>query len=239
MLTVVSWLWSQPQGRVRYTAKHVWTWASMVERHLKMPHHLVCVTTETDLPPSVERIDPPGEFEDIQPKWGPRKPNCFRRLVMFRRDAAKTFGQRFVSMDLDCIIGGPLDPLFDCDEDFVIYKGTHESRPYNGSLMLLKAGCRPQVYEDFSQAGADASGDAFHGSDQAWLAYKLGPNEATWDKSDGVYWWNAGQRGCWDHRRDPKPTVLFFPGKSKPWDFAPIFPWMREHYRISRQKEAA
>jgi hypothetical protein len=132
VLTVVSWLWKQPQGRTSYSVGHVWTWASMVSRNLSMKHRLVCVTTETGLPPNVERIDPPGEFEDVQPKWGPRKPNCFRRLVMFRRDAAKTFGKRFVSIDLDCVIGGPLDPLFQRKEDLVLLQGTMPGRPYNG-----------------------------------------------------------------------------------------------------------
>jgi hypothetical protein len=234
MLTVLSWLWSQPQGRATYTAENVWVWADMVARNLSMRHRLACVTTETDLPPNVERIDPPGEFEDIIPKWGPRKPNCFRRLVMFRRDAAKTFGRRFVSMDLDCIIGGPLDPLFDRSEDLVLFEGTAPDRPYNGSMMLIRAGCRPQLYDDFDQAGADDSGEAFHGSDQAWLAHKLGWGEATWGEADNVWHLDRYLRNC----RKVRPTVLFFPGKRKPWDLAKIFPFMRENYRIAA-KEAA
>lgn len=206
----------------------------MIRRNLSMKHRLACVTTETDLPPNVERIDPPGEFEDVQPKWGPRKPNCFRRLVMFRRDAARTFGKRFVSMDLDVVIGGQLDPLFDRPEDLVLFKGTAPERPYNGSLALIRAGCRPEVYEDFGQAGADASGEAFHGSDQAWLAHKLGPNETVWTEADGVYHWGsylkAGKRA--------RPRVLFFPGKAKPWALAPIFPFLRENYRIMAREAA-
>jgi hypothetical protein len=237
LITVVSWLWKQPQGRTTYTAEHVWIWADMVSRNLSMKHRLACVTTETDLPPNVERIDPPGEFEDVQPKWGPRKPNCFRRLAMFRKDAAKTFGRRFVSMDLDVVIGGQLDPLFGRPEDLVLYRGTDPSRPYNGSMMLLAAGCRPQVYDDFDQAGADVSGEAFHGSDQAWLAHKLGWNEATWTEDDGVYWF--GRRFFSDKRCQPR--VLFFPGKMKPWKLAPIriYPFVSDNYRILEAREAA
>jgi hypothetical protein len=236
MLTVVSWLWTQPEGRVRYKPEHVWIWADMIGRNLGMKHRLACVTTETDLPPDVERIEPPGEFEDVQPTWGPTKPNCFRRLVMFRKDAAKTFGKRFVSMDLDCVIGGPLDPLFDRSEDLVLFKGTHPSRPYNGSLMLMSAGCRTRVYEDFDQAGADASGAAFHGSDQAWLAHKLGWGEATWTEADGVYHWGQFQR--LGHKL--KPRVLFFPGKPKPWLLAPIkiYPFITNNYRIAAREAA-
>lgn len=235
MITVVSWLWRQPEGRVRYTADHVNLWASMVRRNLAMPHRLVCVT---DMPEGIEQgveiIAPAGEFEDVEPAWGPRKPNCYRRLVMFRRDAAKTFGRRFVSIDLDCIVGGPLDPLFERRDDFVICKGTHPSRPYNGSMMLIRAGCRPQVYERFDQAGADASGTAFHGSDQAWLAHVLGPNEATWDEADGVWHLNR----FLPEAKRAKPRILFFPGKRKPWELAPIFPYMRNNYRIV-EREAA
>ena len=234
MITVVSWLWNQPQSRVRYRPEHVWTWADMVSRNLAMPHRLACVTTETDLPPNVERIDPPGEFEDVQPKWGPLKPNCFRRLVMFKRDAAKTFGRRFVSMDLDCVIAGPLDPLFDRPEDLVLYQGTDPSRPYNGSMMLIRAGCRPQVYEDFDQAGADASGEVFHGSDQAWLAHKLGWGEATWGEADGVWHFKR----FWLNSRKANPTILFFPGKAKPWDFAKVIPFIRNNYRIAAREAA-
>jgi hypothetical protein len=233
-LTIASWLWVQPEGRTRYTAEHVWIWADMVSRNLAMPHRLICVTTETDLPPNVERIDPPGEFEDVQPTWGPRRPNCYRRLVMFKRDAAKTFGKRFVSIDLDCIVGGPLDPLFDRPEDFVIFKGTDSSRPYNGSMMLLSAGARPQVYEQFDQAGADASGAEFFGSDQAWLAHVLGPGEATWSEADGVWHLNRYMQRV----RKAHPTVLFFPGKRKPWELAPIFPFMRDNYRILAREAA-
>lgn len=234
MLTIVSWLWSQPEGRTKFLPEHVHIWADMVSRNLSMKHRLVCVTTETDLPPNVERIDPPGEFEDIQPKWGPRKPNCFRRLVMFKRDAAKTFGRRFVSMDLDVVIGGPLDPLFDRSEDLVLFKGTAPERPYNGSLMLIKAGCRPHVYEDFNQAGADVSGAAFHGSDQAWLAHRLGWGEATWSEADGVWSWDRYLRNV----RKVHPSVLFFPGKRKPWDFDRIFPFIRNNYRVSAREAA-
>lgn len=234
MLTVLSWLWAQPQGRTKFTAEHVWIWADMVGRNLAMPHRLTCVTTETDLPPNVERIDPPGEFESIEPNWGPRKPNCYRRLSMFRRDAAKIFGRRFVCMDLDCVIGGTLDPLFDRQEDLVLFKGTAESRPYNGSMMLIRAGCRPQVYEDFNADGARECGDRFLGSDQAWLAHKLGWGEATWDESDGVWHFAHWMKHC----KKARPTILFFPGKRKPWEMAPVFPFIRNNYRIA-EREAA
>lgn len=235
VITVLSWLWNQPGGRTKFTAEHVAIWADMVSRNLSMPHRLACVTTEWDLPPNVVRIDPPGEFEDVQPKWGPRKPNCFRRLSMFRRDAADIFGERFVCMDLDCVIGGPLDPLFDRDDDLVLFKGTVSDRPYNGSMMLIRAGCRPRAYESFNQKGANISGTLFVGSDQAWLAYVLGRKEKVWDCHDGVHWW-----GSKHYKPSSAPRILFFPGKIKPWTLAQIRvdPFITAHYRLS-MKEAA
>jgi hypothetical protein len=229
LIHVLTWLWSQPGGRTKFTPQHVNIWADMVRRNLSMRHRISCVTdTPGGIDPSIHIIKPPGEFEDVRPSWGPSKPNCFRRLSMFRKDAAKIFGKRFVCMDLDCVVGGPLDPLFDRPEDLVLFKGTAESRPYNGSLMLIKAGCRPQVYDDFDQAGADASGGAFHGSDQAWLAHKLGWGEATWDESDGVWHFARYMKHC----KKARPTIVFFPGKRKPWEMAPVFPFLRNNYRI-------
>ncbi len=236
MITVLTWLWTQPKSRTRYTANHVNTWAAMVARNLSMPHRIACVT---DMPqginPHIEIIAPTGEFVGIEtPTWCNGKPNCFRRLVMFRRDAAKTFGKRFVSMDLDCVIGGPLDPLFNRTEDLVLYKGTQPTRPYNGSMMLMTAGARPQVYETFNKDEAANAGLMFCGSDQSWLAYKLGWGEATWDEADGVYFWGANYNR---ERKRHDPRILFFPGKLKPWD-AVFDKFVARNYRLD-VKEAA
>jgi len=239
MITVLTWLWRNPACRTQFKAEHVNVWADMVRRNLRMRHRIACVTsTPEGIDPSIDIIMPPGDFEKITPQWGPSKPNCFRRLSMFRRDAADIFGERFVCMDLDCVVGGPLDPLFDRSEDLVLFKGTQRERPYNGSMMLIRAGCRPRVFEDFDQHGADVSGELFVGSDQAWLAYSLGRKEKVWSERDGVYWYGSVHyrvRG-----RKTNPRLLFFPGKVKPWTIAPIRidPFVTANYLIA-QKEAA
>jgi hypothetical protein len=96
------------------------------------------------------------------------------------------FGKRFVCMDLDCVITGNLDPLFDVPDDFKIFHGTGGGRPYNGSMILMTAGARSQVYEQFNQEAAVEAGNKFLGSDQAWISQVLGPDEATWGPADGV-----------------------------------------------------
>lgn len=238
MITVLTWLWRQEKTRTLYTAEHVNTWAAMVRRNLSMPHRIACVT---DIPEGIDRsveiITPPGDFLDItNPRWTNGRPQCYRRLSMFRRDAAGIFGERFVSMDLDVVIGGPLDPLFDRPDDLVLFKGTLRGRPYNGSMLLMTAGCRPAVYEDFNQEAALESGRLFCGSDQAWLMHKLGPNEKVWDDRDGVYWFG----GAYRTRRDKAPPrVLFFPGNLKPWDVKKIDPFTRDHYHLDLMEAAA
>lgn len=238
VITVLSWFWKNTECRTQFKASHVNTWADMVRRNLSMPHRIACVTsTPEGIDPSIDIITPPGDFEDVKAPWGPRKPNCYRRLAMFRRDAAEIFGERFVCMDLDCVIGGPLDPLFNRKEDLVLFKGTNPDRPYNGSMMLIRAGCRPHVYEKFSQAGATASGQAFTGSDQAWLAQSLGWGEKTWSERDGVFFYGQGSVY---KAKNVNPRILFFPGKIKPWTLAQlrIDPFVNANYFI-QAKEAA
>lgn len=236
MLTLLTWFWKQDRSRVTYRAEHVNTWAAMIRRNITMPHRVACVT---DIPegidPSIEIIAPPGDFLDItNPKWANGKPQCYRRLSMFRRDAAEIFGERIVCMDLDCVIGGSLDPLFDRKDDLVLFKGTSRTRPYNGSMMLIRAGCRPQVFDDFNQAAALESGRKFCGSDQAWLMHKLGPREKVWDERDGVYWYGAPYlKG-----RQAEPRILFFPGGMKPWVAALFDGFTRHHYRLEMREVA-
>lgn len=207
----------------------------MIARNLSLPHRIACVTDMPEgIDPSIAIIPPPGDFLDINnPRWTNGRPQCYRRLSMFRRDAADLFGERFACMDLDCVIGAALDPLFDRPDDLVLFKGTSSRRPYNGSMMLIRAGCRPAVFEDFDQAAALESSEQFIGSDQAWLAHKLGWNESVWDERDGVYWFNG------KFRSQDNARVLFFPGKTKPWDaLGRTQKFTRRHYRMTT-KEAA
>lgn len=229
MLSVISWLWRQKDGRTGYTAEHVNIWAAMVRRHLSMDHEIACVTDMPEgIDPSIRIIAPPGDFENVAiPTWpgGKGFPQCFRRLAMFHPDAAATFGERFVSMDLDCVIAGSLDPLFDRSDDFVMYRGTSSRRPYNGSMLLMTAGARSQVYTQFSLEGAIEAGQKFIGSDQAWISHTLGWGEATWGPEHGVVWWNSAK-----NHLAPEWKLMFFPGCPKPWELT-ADPWIGAHYR--------
>lgn len=226
-LTILSWFWKQPDGRATYTAETVNIWADMVSRNLSIPHRMACVTSHQDgIDPHIQIIAPPKDYEDVQmPGWGADKPQCLRRLSMFRPDAADIFGERFVCMDLDCVVFDSLDPLLDTDADFKMYRGTNRKRPYNGSMLLLRAGARPQVYRQLTPLALRVAGSQYVGSDQAWISFILGAGEETWGIDDGVHAYNSR----WN---TSDPRLMFFLGNPKPWDAEPQSdPMIRKHYR--------
>jgi hypothetical protein len=234
LFTVLSWFWNQPGGRTKYEPYHVNLWADMVRRHLSIPHKIACVTdTPEGIDPSIEIIEPPRDFEEVRiPTWVESRPQCLRRLAMFRPDAAEIFGERFVCMDLDCVVGGSLDSFFDTGADFKMTPGTKPNRPYNGSMMLLTAGSRPQVYERFTPEDAAKAGELFVGSDQAWISHVLGPDEQVWSLDDGLIWYGR--------RLQENSKLMFFPCATKPWEVAMFGnkPWIAEHYRRSPTRKA-
>lgn len=205
----------------------------MVRRHLSMPHRLACVTDQPEgIDRSVRIIRPLRDFDGVKlPSWDEKtKPQCLRRLVLYRSDAARIFGERFVSMDLDCVVAGPLDPLFDVPNDFKIYRGApNPRRPYAGGLVLMTAGARRQVYERFTPEAAVEAGRRCIGSDQAWLNYVLDPGEATWGQEDGIYWWPLSPG------HESLCRLMLPHGRPKPWDLvaAGASSWVAQHYRAS------
>lgn len=225
-LLCLTWLWRQEGGRATFKPVHVNIWAAMLRRHCTLDIEIACVTNMPEgIDPSIRIIEPPGFHDDLKTsRWRGGRPSCYRRLAMFSPDAADLFGaDRFVSMDLDCVIGGNIDSILDRDEDFVI---CGPSQPggrwiYNGSMMMMDAGARPIVYEQFTPEGAEAASARFVGSDQAWIAYALGDGEATWTADHGVVRWNGDRSG----------PLMFFPGNINPWN-AIAHPFVAENYRL-------
>jgi hypothetical protein len=129
----------------------------MVSRNLSMKHRLACVTDETTCRPTLKRIEPPGEFEDVQPKWGRRS----RIASGGSRCSAGTPQRRSASGSSAWIwIASSAGRWTRCSiapEDFVLFKGTHE-RALQRLMMLIRAGAGRRFTTDFDQAGADESG---------------------------------------------------------------------------------
>lgn len=231
---VVTWKWTTPGYRSTFGPETVNTLARMVRRHYRPDVRVLCVTDEPDgIDASVEIVPAWNDFATVRSPHGAHQPSCYRRLRAFDPAIGAVFGQRFVSMDLDCVITGDLTPVWERDEDFVIWGDTGPKTLYNGSMFLLTAGARPQVWTDFDPSSSPmrSKSAGFWGSDQGWISYRLGPGEATWKFADGVVSY-ANHVMTSDGRLPAGARIVFLHGRHDPW--SPIIQqrhnWLRESY---------
>ena len=238
MLSVVCWRWLPRRGyRSTFPPSTVNVLRAMVSRHYPHPHRFICVTDDPDgIDPDVEILPDWHDFDGVLSPHGQKHPSCYRRLRMFHPDAAQWFGERFVSLDLDIVITGDLTPLFSRTEPIIMWGDTNPQpgSHYNGSLVMLSAGARPQVWTDFDPHVSPRKTIAARcfGSDQGWISYRLGPGEAKWSIKDGVY---SFRNHLKEHRQLPENArVVVFHGATDPWTpYARNWPWVRQHYRIN------
>lgn len=238
-MNVVFWKWKPRDGytalRVPYEAKAVNVATAMVRRNYRGDVRVICVT---DDPAGVECETFPlwSDCETLQNASGANLPSCYRRLKLFdpatQREMGIAEGERIVSIDLDTVITGELNPLFDRPDRFVGWavEGTYHPRVFNGSMWMLRAGSHPEVWTTFNPATSPrkAAIAGYRGSDQAWISYRL-RHCAGWEAGDGVYSYHKDVRG----RSLPESArVVMFHGKLKPWMPAALaIDWVREHYR--------
>lgn len=172
MLTVCVWLWGDKFG-----SGDVAKLERGLTRHLQTPFRFLLVSGASIWD---------CELTEIK--------GCFARLRMFDPDWQKAHGihpgDRIVQIDLDTVITGPLDPLFDRPEPFVIMQGANASNPcpFNGALQMLRAGAHTEVWSDFSLGAAGKVPFYSFPDDQGWLWAKL-PNAAGWavGPEHGIY----------------------------------------------------
>lgn len=231
MITVVCWKWrGRPGYHTHYTAGHVNRLRSMVSRHLHVPHEFVCVTDDAEgIAPSIRTVQIPDK---IGFATHPNRPNCYRRLRAFATDAADWLGRRILSIDLDAVILKDITPLATRTEDFVILDDAAANQtPYNGSLWLLKAGSRTQVWNTFDPERSPriTQRAGIIGSDQAWIAHVLGNGEARFTTADGVLAY--GRHVLKKHGGVPPETarIVFFWGPHDPSRASQ--PWVKENWR--------
>lgn len=236
MLDVVTFKWKpiQRHYRSKFDATHVNTLASMVMRNYKKPHRFSCITDDpTGIDKNIRIIPLWDDFAKLKSAYGERNPSCYRRLKLFSAEAEKIIGPRFVCMDLDMVVTGELYDLWDRPEDFVIIKSpTPPPRyKYNGSMLLMTAGCRKFIWDEFNpiKSPAETRAKNFFGSDQAWISLKL-KNEATWDESDGVYSYRIHLLPNLE-RLPENAKLVSFHGSDDPWEAkAQRLDWVRKNY---------
>lgn len=214
-LIVGTWFWGS-----KYPTEYVEKLKAGVQRNLKVPYEWMVWHPE---PEDRHLILLPG---------------CFCRLRMFDPNWQAKHGiapgDRIVCLDLDSVVTGSLDMLFDRYDTFSILLGANAANPcpYNGSVFMLRAGYHEEVWSDFSLAAAKAVRYHEFPDDQGWFWHKL-PNAAGWPVGarSGIY---AFQKPGW-----PPGTALprearlvAFPGWRDPGKFAEHVRWIREHWRV-------
>lgn len=234
-LTVICWRWRPSPGyRSKFGPETVRILRNMVKRHYPHPHRFVCVTDHpSEIDKGIETIPLWKEWGDIPSPHGGHNPSCYRRLRMFSPDAEALFGKRFVSLDLDTVIVGDLSSLWNRPEDFVMWGETDPRSYYNGSMLLMTAGARPQVWERFNPKTSpqEAKAAGRFGSDQGFISHVLGPGEATWRERDGVLSYRL-HLGSGSRPLPPHAKVVMFHGGTDPDSpRAQRHQWVRKAYQ--------
>jgi hypothetical protein len=203
---------------MKYGDHYIERLKSAVARNLAQEHRFVVFAPEPD------------------DKYLTKIPGCFCRLRYFSAEwQAKQGikpGDRIVCIDLDVVVTGALDPLFDRPENFVILAGANSSNPcpVNGSLQMLRAGTHEVVWNDFSLKAAGLVPFFEFPDDQAWIANRI-PDYATWQvgPDSGVY---AFQKPAWP-KGDALPgdaRLVAFPGWRDPAKFQHL-DWVKANWQ--------
>jgi len=203
-----------------------WRWGD------KYPSHYV-----DRLRRGIERhFSSPFQFKLIQPAAALLFKGCLVRLQMFspewQRQQGIREGDTILNLDLDLIVTGQLEPVLNRAEDFVILQGANAANPcpFNGSVMMLRAGAHRDVWDDFSLDKVSQIPKYEFPDDQGWIWHKL-PKAAGWNVGprSGIY---AFRKPQWPHD-DQLPSdarMVAFPGARDPRMFFHL-PWIQQHWR--------
>lgn len=225
MITIATWCWG-----TKYDQSYVAKFAAGVRRNLRQSHRFVVVTDNLHM----------GRFADEG--WPiPEEdyhlltiPGCLARLRMFdpawQRSHGIGEGDKLVCIDLDAIVTGPLDPLFERDDGFTILQGVNSANPckMNGSVFMLRGGAHPEVWDDFSLDAVAKVPFYSIPDDQAWFFHKM-PNAGAWGPKQGVYGfmkpgWVTG------NALPANARIVAFPGHRDPSQFTHL-DWVKQHWR--------
>lgn len=244
---VACFLWSDParQRSYQFSRDDVLIWKNMVDRHLSMPHRIVCVTHRPDLVGDfIETlaIDPEKHVPGL----------CTVKLQAHKIGGIGTEGDRVLLMDIDCVVTGSLDPLVAREESSVWWRNPNfeigGKRGFiQGSMQLFTVGATEHLWRDFDpNATPGWLNRRFGGGEQAWISERLNIaypepgwdwNVAHWTEADGVYGAGRlvnGEMGVGVQSELPgNARIVFTPGDRSPsqQEMQALHPWIKEHYR--------
>lgn len=227
MLIVSTWLWGKKWG-TDYSQKLF----VGLKRNIRQEFRTVLISDQTypdsgaDVVCAIPRDDYP-----LLAILG-----CLARMRVFSASMQEQMGakkgDRIVNIDVDAVVTGELDPLFDRDDEFTILQGFNSTNPcpFNGSLWMFRAGERHDVSDDFSLEQYHARKVPFHAipDDQGWLHYKF-PDAKAYTPKDGAY---CFKKKTWSSGDDALPAgarVVAFPGRD-PAKFLHLA-WVKRHWQ--------
>lgn len=226
MLNICTWLWGN-----KYNASYVNKLAAGVRRNLQQPHRFLLMTERErkDL-----ELDSRIERHAIKDPDLLRYRGCFVRLRIFDPSwqASRSLDGPIVNLDLDIVITGELDALFDRPESFVILQGANSMNPcpFNGSVFMFKPGCHANLWTDYSPRAVSKIPKYSFPDDQGWFHAKVS-NAGAWPvgSSSGIY---AFRKPGWP-QGDGLPAdakIVAFPGGNDPFSYQHL-DWVKEHWR--------
>ena len=223
-LVVCCWFWGS-----KYTPIYVERLHAGVRKHLKQPFRFLCMTESNRIAHLSNGIERHG----IKDTKLTHLKGCFARLRMFDPAWQQAHGvdDRIACLDLDVVITGPLDPLFDRPEPLVVLQGANAANPcpYNCSVMMLRKHAHPELWNDFDINKLDRIPRHEFPDDQGWLWHRV-PDAAGWQvgSASGIY---GFQKPGWPRGKDlPEDArIVSFIGWRDPNTFTRLS-WVRQHW---------
>lgn len=148
----------------KYGPEYVNILFDMVRRNLPSDYEgaFLCFT---DDPTGIDaRIETRPITEDLEGWWN--------KLYLFKEGVFQE-GERIVYMDLDTVITGPLDDIFNYTGEFAILRDFMRHEGMQSSVMLWRAGFGKEIWDSYVLGGKPS----IVGGDQAWIEQAIiGPD---------------------------------------------------------------
>ena len=233
-IKVVVWLWEpltgkHPRKDINFTAEHVNIFFRMLSRHTNVAYEPVCITSyPPELFDSHIRIIP--LWQDLREMGG-----CYTRLKAFSSQMKYIIGKRFMWIDLDTVICGNVDHILNDPSDLKFFGDTHVKTHYNGSLCMMNAGVREDIWASFNPKTSpkEPRRKGIFGTDQAWISHVLGPSLPKFGPADGIYSFRMHLQKMNKTELPDNACMVMFHGRYDP--SMPLiqrqYPWVAQYYR--------
>ena len=170
----------------------------------------------------------------------------WNKIFLFSLDNGVPVGEQILYVDLDTLVVGNIDHLFDAEQapDIVVlkdfYKGIAKSAGNIGSgIMSWRHGQYKHIWENFVKDPAAAIQSVLPHGDQAWIESQISawyhwqdlfPNAVVSFKMHCQHGIPSDAKIICFHGKPSIPESVTFAGRDWKWNLTPQ-PWVLEHWR--------